>query len=141
VFTCSWSDWFHEDADPWRDEAWEVIRAAPDLTFQILTKRPERIADHLPADWGDGYPNVWLGVTIENRRFVDRADVLREVPAAVRFISAEPLLGPLVATASSPEWVWADGYTAPTSTSRHRLADRGGESGAALPADEDGVGA
>ncbi len=99
VFTCSWSDWFHEDADPWRDEAWEIIRQRPDLIFQVLTKRPERIKDHLPWDWkldGVPYPNVWLGVTIENRRFVQRADLLREVPATVRFISAEPLLGPLV---------------------------------------------
>jgi protein gp37 len=101
VFTCSWSDWFHEDADPWRDEAWDVIRQRPDLRWQILTKRPERIADHLPADWGDGWPNVWLGVSIENRRFVHRADHLRAVPAAVRFISAEPLLGPLVPSTTS----------------------------------------
>src|ERR1700752_1072559 len=90
VFTCSWSDWFHEDADPWRDEAWEVIHQRPDLTWQILTKRPERIAGRLPAWWGDADceapENVWLGVSIENRRFVHRADVLREVPAAVRFI-------------------------------------------------------
>lgn len=96
VFTCSWSDWFHEDADEWRPEAWEVIRQRPDLNWQILTKRPERIAEHLPDDWGAGWPNVWLGVSIENRRFVGRADVLRAVPAAVRFISAEPLLGPLI---------------------------------------------
>lgn len=96
VFTCSWSDWFHEDADPWRDEAWAIIRETAALhTFQILTKRPERILERLPEDWGDGYPNVWLGVSIENRRFVDRADILRETPAALRFISAEPLLGPL----------------------------------------------
>jgi protein gp37 len=96
VFTCSWSDWFHADADPWRDEAWAVIRACPHLHFQILTKRHERIADHLPADWGPhGYPNVWLGVSIENNAFVHRADTLRQIPAVVRFISAEPLLGPL----------------------------------------------
>jgi protein gp37 len=95
VFTCSWSDWFHEHADAWRDEAWEIIRQTPGSTYQILTKRPERILEHLPADWGTGWPNVWLGVTIENRRFVHRADQLRQVPAVVRFISAEPLLGPL----------------------------------------------
>lgn len=105
VFTCSWSDWFHEAADPWRDEAWDVLRQRPDLTWQILTKRPERIAAHLPGDWGDGWPNVWLGVSIENRRFVGRADVLRETPAAVRFISAEPLLGPLVMD-DEAEWAW-----------------------------------
>jgi protein gp37 len=96
VFTCSWSDWFHEAADAWRAEAWDVVRRRPDLTFQVLTKRPERILEHLPVDWGDGWPNVWMGVTIENRRFVQRADLLRQTPAAVRFISAEPLLGPLL---------------------------------------------
>ncbi len=113
VFTCSWSDWFHEKADAWRDEAWEVIRQRPDLTWQILTKRPERIAGHLPSWWGDADceapDNIWLGVSIENRRFVSRADVLREVPAAVRFISAEPLLGPLmfdVAEGPGPEDYW-----------------------------------
>jgi len=62
-------------------------------TFQILTKRHERLAEIAPAlDW---HPNVWMGVSVENRRFAHRADALREVPAAVRFISAEPLLGPL----------------------------------------------
>jgi protein gp37 len=115
VFTCSWSDWFHEDADEWRGEAWDIVRRTPHLTYQILTKRPERIAEHLPADWGDGYPNVWLGVTIENRRFVGRADVLRSVPAVVRFISAEPLLGPLVGTLTGigypgRDHLWLDDY-------------------------------
>jgi protein gp37 len=102
VFTCSWSDWFHESADPWRPEAWEIIRQTPGSTFQILTSRPDRILEHLPPDWGDGWPNVWMGVTIGNRRFVDRADLLRAVPAAVRFISAEPLLGPLDDTVPCP---------------------------------------
>ena len=104
IFTCSWSDFFHEDADGWRDEAWEVIRQRPDLNWQILTKRPERIPGCLPAWWGDADceapENVWLGVSIENRRFVHRADQLRAVPAAVRFISAEPLLGPLCTTST-----------------------------------------
>jgi protein gp37 len=118
VFTCSWSDWFHEDADPWRDEAWGVIRERPDLTWQILTKRPERIADHLPRWWGDADAeapaNVWLGVSIENRRYVHRAEVLRQTPAAVRFISAEPLLGPLLAPVrllGVPQWM--DGHSGP----------------------------
>jgi protein gp37 len=63
-------------------------------TFQILTKREARLVELAPSlDWPQ---NVWMGVSIENRRFVDRADYLREIPAAVRFISAEPLLGPLV---------------------------------------------
>jgi protein gp37 len=95
IFTCSWSDWFHEAADPWREEAWEIVRHTPQHTYQILTKRAERIAGHLPKDWGDGYPNVWLGVSIENQRHADRAAVLCGVAARVRFVSAEPLLGPV----------------------------------------------
>jgi protein gp37 len=93
VFTCSWSDWFVEDADPWRDEAWALVRECPNLIFQILTKRPKNIAQRLPADWGDGYPNVWLGVSVEDRRHgLPRVDVLRSVPATLRFLSIEPLL-------------------------------------------------
>lgn len=110
VFTCSWSDWFHEDADGWRDEAWNIIAATPQHIYQILTKRPERIIDHLPASWDEnGWPNVWLGVSIENRRFVNRADLLRKVPAAVRFVSAEPLLGPLISSRGG----WNDGHVGP----------------------------
>lgn len=95
VFTCSWSDWFHADADAWRDEAWQVVRNCPNLIFQILTKRIERAAECLPADWGDGYPNVWLGTSIESGQYAVRADNLRKIPAVVRFISYEPALGPL----------------------------------------------
>ena len=95
IFTCSWSDWFHKDADPWRDEAWEVIRRTPQHTYQILTKRPGRIGRHLPDDWGDGYPNVWLGTSVENQNAMHRAWQLGNIAARVRFISAEPLLGPL----------------------------------------------
>jgi protein gp37 len=95
IFTCSWSDWFHKRADEWRDEAWDIIRRTPQHTYQILTKRPGRILRHLPADWGEGYPNVWLGTTVENQDAVHRARTLAVVPARVRFISAEPLLGPI----------------------------------------------
>jgi protein gp37 len=95
VFTCSWSDWFHVAADPWRDDAWNVVRECPNLTFQILTKRAERISANLPADWGAGYPNVWLGVSISEKSGQWRADELRQIPAHVRFISYEPALGPL----------------------------------------------
>lgn len=95
VFTCSWSDWFHIDADPWRNEAWDIIRRTPQHTYMILTKRPGRIHRCLPADWGEGWPNVWLGVSIEDAAVLHRADQLRKIPAALRFISAEPLLGTL----------------------------------------------
>lgn len=95
VFTCSWSDWFHKDADPWRDEAWAIIKQTPHLTYQILTKRSGRIARHLPADWGEGYPNVWLGVSVEHQDTAFRASQLANIPARVRFVSAEPLIGPV----------------------------------------------
>lgn len=96
VFTCSWSDWFIEAADPWRDEAWEIVRRTPHLTYQILTKRPENIATRLPADWGAGWPNVWLGISAEDQPTADkRIPVLLATPAAVRFVSAEPLIGPI----------------------------------------------
>ncbi len=95
VFTCSLSDFFHEGADAWRDEAWAVIRECRNLDWMILTKRPELIANRLPADWGDGYPNVWLGVTVENRNYVHRLDTVLEIPAVLYWVSAEPLLGQL----------------------------------------------
>lgn len=125
VFTCSWSDWFHADADAWRDEAWDIIRATPHLTYQILTKRVERVADHLPDDWGEGWPNVWLGVSVENQRHAYRAHALVQIPAAVRFVSAEPLLGPVKfvygreedgtyrCTISEIDWVIVGGESGP----------------------------
>ena len=93
MFTCSLSDFFHKKSDPWRDDAWRVIKNSPHCVFLVLTKRPERIAKHLPKDWGEnGYPNVWLGTSIGSNKQVHRADVLRKIPAAVRFLSCEPLL-------------------------------------------------
>lgn len=118
VFTCSMSDWFHKDADPWRDEAWDIIRRTPQHTYQILTKRPGRIPRHLPSDWGDGYPNVWLGTSVESQEYVNRIGVLVSVPGKVRFISAEPLLGPLdiepwLYYLPSLDWVIAGGESGP----------------------------
>lgn len=95
IFVNSWSDFFIKEADNWRDDAWDIIRQTPHHTYQILTKRPERIPDSLPADWGDGWPNVWLGTSIENQDYMYRAVLLLKVQAPVLFISAEPLLGPL----------------------------------------------
>jgi protein gp37 len=94
VFVNSMSDLFHEDIpEEFIVRVFEVMGRAHWHTFQVLTKRHDRLAELAPRlAW---HRNVWMGVTIENRRFVKRADVLRDVPAAVRFISAEPLLGPL----------------------------------------------
>jgi protein gp37 len=94
IFVNSMTDMFLEDVP---DEAvlrvFCVMAEAHWHTFQILTKRHERLAALAPQlPWP---PNVWMGVSIENNRFVHRADYLRRVPAAVRFLSCEPLLGPL----------------------------------------------
>lgn len=94
VFTCSWSDWCHEAADAWRPEAWQMIHETPNLIYQILTKRADRIPECLPEDWGTGYKNVWLGTSVENQATADaRIPHLLCCPAAVRFLSCEPLLG------------------------------------------------
>lgn len=92
VFTCSMSDFFHAGADPWRDEAWQVIADCPHLDWLVLTKRADRIEECLPADWGNGYPNVWLGVTAGCNESLWRVETLLQIPAAIRFISAEPLI-------------------------------------------------
>jgi len=93
IFTCSWSDWFIDKADDWRAEAWQIVKDTPQYIYMILTKRPEYIAEHLPADWGAGYPNVWLGVTCENQEMAnERIPILLEVPAAIRWLSVEPIL-------------------------------------------------
>jgi len=91
VFVCSWSDFFIEDADEWRSDAWEIMRKTPHLTYQLLTKRPENIKERLPEDWP--LKNVWLGVTAENQEQADyRIPALQEIPAALRFVSVEPML-------------------------------------------------
>ena len=94
VFVDSWSDFFIEEADAWRAEAWAIIRQTPNLIYQICTKRPERIAACLPADWGTGYPNVWLMVTAENQPMADlRIPILLRIPAVVHGVSVEPMVG------------------------------------------------
>lgn len=97
VFCASMADFFedHPGIVEARAKAWDLIRECPNLHFQLLTKRPENIAPMLPADWGAGWPNVWLGASIEDWSVRERADRLREIEAAVRFISYEPALGPL----------------------------------------------
>lgn len=87
IFTCSWSDWFIEEADAWREEAYAVIEATPQHTYQILTKR----IDRAPGRWAQ-LPNAWLGVSVEDVERKWRIDALREIPAALRFLSLEPLL-------------------------------------------------
>jgi protein gp37 len=92
IFTCSWSDFFIDEADEWRNDAWEVIRKTPQHTYQILTKRPERIKDNLPGFWDEIKDHVWIGVSVETREELWRADEIKDIDCAVRFISFEPLL-------------------------------------------------
>ncbi|HEY2849882.1 MAG TPA: DUF5131 family protein, partial [Gemmatimonadaceae bacterium] len=86
----------HRDANAARPDLFALIRQTPFLHWQILTKRPENLETMLPDDWGEhGWPNVWLGTSIEDMRVAHRAKTLRRIPATVRFISYEPALGPL----------------------------------------------
>lgn len=90
IFTCSLSDFFIVEADQWRPEAWDIIYNTPQHVYQILTKRPSRM---LAWALHHGWPsNAWAGTSIESRRYLHRANVLRKVPAATRFLSYEPLL-------------------------------------------------
>ncbi len=119
VFVNSMSDLFHERIPvEYVQAVFDVMRRADRHVFQVLTKRHERLAELAPLlPWPE---NVWMGVSIENRRFVYRADFLREVPAAVRFISAEPLLGPLEGLdITDMDWLIAGGESGPG----HRRVD------------------
>ena len=116
IFVNSMSDLFHEDIpEDFLRDVFDVMVAAEHHTFQVLTKRHDRLGELAAAlPWP---PNLWMGVSIENRRFVERADRLRDVPAAVRFISAEPLLGPLEGLdLKAIDWLIAGGESGP----RHR---------------------
>ncbi len=93
LYTCFTSDFFLEEADAWRTEAWDMIRERSDLNFLIITKRIDRFAACTPADWGEGYPNVTICCTIENQ---DRADyrmpIYKAAPIQHKILICEPLL-------------------------------------------------
>jgi protein gp37 len=94
IFVNSMSDLFHEAVtDAFILKVWDVMRQTPHHSYQILTKRPERMAALVRSKLADVLPNVWLGTSVENAEVVNRIDALREVPAAIRFISFEPLIG------------------------------------------------
>ena len=97
VFCASLADVFDNQVDPsWRNDLWALIKECDRLVWLLLTKRPQNIAKMLPADWGDGYPNVWLGTTVENQEVADRnIPHLVNVPVAKRFLSIEPIVGPV----------------------------------------------
>ncbi len=97
VFCASQADVFDNAIDPvWRRDLFDVIRVTPALDWQLLTKRPGNVAKRLPDDWGDGWDNVWLGCTVVNQEEAQR-DIpkLLATPAKTRFLSIEPMLGPI----------------------------------------------
>lgn len=115
IFVNSMSDLFHEDIpESFIHEVFDVMRRAHWHHFQILTKRAERLATLAPRiDWP---PNVWMGVSIENQASVARVDHLRSVPAAVRFLSIEPLIGRIQSLElEGVHWVIVGGESGPRS--------------------------
>jgi protein gp37 len=111
VFCGSMCDVFEDRPEvyPVRERLWSLIHETPQLDWLLLTKRPENVAEMLPAFWGDGWPNVWLGTSIGHPSSGKRLSELRRVPAAVRFISAEPLLAPWVAELTGIDWLIVGG--------------------------------
>lgn len=118
VFCASMADVFEErkELDTWRARLWLLIEETPSLDWLLLTKRPERVNAVVP--WEKGWPdNVWLGTTVEDQRIAEvRLPYLANIPAAVRFISAEPLLGALNLNPwleSAIDWVITGGESGP----------------------------
>lgn len=127
VFACSWSDWNNPEGDAWRPEAWDIVRRCKDLIFQILTKLPERMNDHLPPFWDEIKDRCWVGVSCGYQEAADQMiPALLEIPAPIRFLSCEPLLGPL----NIREFLYESGIPVPwQSFGKSHWVIGGGESG------------
>jgi len=113
VFVNSMSDLFHQDVPiSFIRSVFDVVRETPHHTYQLLTKRSKRLRQFAPnLDWPS---NLWMGVSVESSKYNFRIDHLRDVPAAVRFVSAEPLLGPLgEVDFTGIDWVIAGGESGP----------------------------
>lgn len=116
VFCASLADVFDNQApQEWRDDLFDIIWETPELDWLLLTKRPENIKRMLPLQWGypiEPWNNVWLGTTCEDQTAYDRRwPILAKVPAAIRFISYEPAIGPLRLHigAQQPDWLICGG--------------------------------
>ena len=113
VFCASLADVFDNQVPPsWRKDLFALIRECRRLDWLLLTKRPHNIKKMLPPDWGDGYRNVWLGVTAENQEWFDqRWAILQKVPAVIKFISYEPAIGALRLPKHGPypDWLISGG--------------------------------
>ncbi|MBW4699115.1 MAG: phage Gp37/Gp68 family protein [Aphanocapsa lilacina HA4352-LM1] len=118
VFVNSMSDLFHEQMPlDYLLKIFQVIAATPQHVYQVLTKRHERLGElaaQLP--WPE---NLWMGVSVENQNYVHRLTYLRQIPARVRFLSCEPLLGPLQMDLTGIHWVIVGGESGP----KHRPID------------------
>ena len=112
VFVNSMSDLFHEDVpDAFIAEVFDVMQLANQHTYQLLTKRPARAREMASQlSWPS---NVWMGVSVENQRWTSRINDLRHLPAAVKFLSCEPLLGPLKLDFGGIDWVIVGGESGP----------------------------
>ena len=94
VRVCMTSDFFLEEADEWRKEAWDFIRQRSDVTFSLLTKRAQRIRECLPGDWEDGWDHVTFSVSCENqKRLEERMPYLLELPSKHKWVSLKPFIG------------------------------------------------
>lgn len=144
IFVCSMGDLFHEDVPvKWINDVFRVIQRATAHRFMVLTKRPERMRDYFrrvleARGWPEGdvpFSNVWAGVTVENqKRAEERTPILLDTPAAVRFVSVEPMLGPIslidqrephfeflhdIGIGSTLDWVICGGETGPGARPMH----------------------
>jgi protein gp37 len=115
VFVNSMSDLFHEDVDAgFISEVWAVMGATPRHTYQVLTKRPERMRELLSRPEFPVLQNVWIGTSVEDARVLDRISHLRKTPAAIRFISFEPLIGSVAgADLTDIDWAIVGGESGP----------------------------
>src|SRR5450759_1998295 len=108
VFCASLADVFdNQGPASWRKDLFDLIRKCDQLDWLLLTKRPQNAGKMLPSDWGDGYPNVWVGMTAEDQlHFDQRWNHLQKIPALIKFVSYEPALGPLRLPIDGPHPDW-----------------------------------
>lgn len=96
VYLCFSTDFLLEDADPWREGCWDMIRRRPDMQFLFLTKRIHRFTKCIPSDWGRGYDNVTVGCTVEDQeRAIERLSLFARLPIKHKNIICQPLIGPV----------------------------------------------
>lgn len=94
IRVCMTSDFFLEEADEWREEAWTIMKRRSDVKFFLLTKRPQRVRECLPKNWGDGWDNIFFNVTCENQKRADeRIPILLSLPFKHKGIMCAPLIG------------------------------------------------